>query len=280
MTITAANTDTALDVGTLGGTFWTAAKADGTYGPIATAAYDTIVKIVAEAIALDEIGGTIEQYDRNDGQKYDYFKYTSAAATGGAKTETLTVTGLAVGDTLMNVTPNTAGADVKNCVQTYTSTASAGGAGATPTVVVTGLAATDTILGVSQSTMGANSLPLLGYNTPGANSLVLVYSAEPGAGAIVAVTVLRTKEAAITATGAIGANSLSVTWDTDPGAGAKVDVIVRRTSTAASASYGMSVSGKLPIITLVSGGAPTTNFLEMQWELADNKNGFFADFGN
>jgi len=198
MTVTGLNSDTALDIGTLGGTFWTAAKADGTYGSIANAAYDTLVKIVAEALALDEIGGTIEAYDRNDGQKYDYFVYESAAGAGGGATEAMTVTGLL---------------------------------------------ATDTILSVSQSTKGAISLPLLGFNT-------------------------------------LGANTLTGVWSADPGAGAKILVTVRRTASAASSSYGMSISGKLPIITFVSGGAPTTNYLEMQWELADNKNGFFADYGN
>jgi len=37
--ITAANTDTALDIATSGGTFWTAARANSTYGDLATAAW-------------------------------------------------------------------------------------------------------------------------------------------------------------------------------------------------------------------------------------------------
>jgi hypothetical protein len=198
MTVTGLNTDVALDIGTLGGTFWTAAKADGTYGPIATAAYDTIAKIVAEALALDEIGGTIEGYDRNDGQKYDYFKYSSTAYGGGS---------------------------------------------ATPAVTVTGLLSTDTVMSVCQHVPNANSLPLLGWSTVADNALTLAYSA-------------------------------------DPGANGTVEVVVRRTASNAGASYAMSISGKLPIFTFVSGGAPTTNYIELQWELADNKNGFFTDYGN
>ncbi len=38
LTITGANTDTAYDLGTTGGTFWTSAVAHATYGEIATAA--------------------------------------------------------------------------------------------------------------------------------------------------------------------------------------------------------------------------------------------------
>ena len=49
LTITAANTDTDLDIGDETGTFWTAAQADGTYGGMAALALAALKAIMANA---------------------------------------------------------------------------------------------------------------------------------------------------------------------------------------------------------------------------------------
>ena len=56
LTITAANTDTALDVGNASGTFWTAAVADATYGSMASA-------ILAQIQAIVSAGGSLRRWE-------------------------------------------------------------------------------------------------------------------------------------------------------------------------------------------------------------------------
>lgn len=51
LTITGANTDVAYDLGTTGGTFWTSAVADATYGGIATAARTFILTTLTAQVA-------------------------------------------------------------------------------------------------------------------------------------------------------------------------------------------------------------------------------------
>lgn len=55
MTITGADTDTAADIGDFGGTFWTDALADSTYGGIATAALAQLELIAAQAQSLIDL---------------------------------------------------------------------------------------------------------------------------------------------------------------------------------------------------------------------------------
>lgn len=51
LTITGANTDTAYDLGTTAGTFWTSAVADATYGGVATAARTFILTTLNGQVA-------------------------------------------------------------------------------------------------------------------------------------------------------------------------------------------------------------------------------------
>jgi hypothetical protein len=50
--ITGANTNTTWDLATSGGTFWTAAKANGTYGTIATKALSALQKCATDSYAF------------------------------------------------------------------------------------------------------------------------------------------------------------------------------------------------------------------------------------
>jgi len=195
LTYTAVNTDTDLDIGDDSGTFWTAAKADATYGAMATNALSHIQKIVANADSLSLVGG-LDAYAK-EGADYTYHVYTSAASSGGGASETMTVTGLA---------------------------------------------ATDTVLSVTQSTKGANNTAVTGWS-------------------------------------GLALNAIDIDWTADPGAGAKVDVLVRRTATGYTSTYSQAIQNKRPNITFVSGGAPTSAIIILEWDLSNEKPALFADYG-
>ena len=75
--ITATAADVALDVGTLAGTFWTEAKADGTYGTLAT---DVLAKLTKFCVAANCAGVTLV------GGEPINTKLRAAAAAAGAYT--------------------------------------------------------------------------------------------------------------------------------------------------------------------------------------------------
>lgn len=127
-------------------------------------------------------------------------------------------------------------------ISTLNSSASTGGA-VGETLTVTGLLTTDTILGVSQYVVGANASALSGWG--GANGVCSVN------------------------------DQLPVTFTVNPGAGAKVRVVISRTSTAVAAgTYQVamdSTNTQLPNILFVSGNAPTSYVLQLQWILKDQQ---------
>lgn len=91
--LTAANTDTALALKTLA-----AADSDGAYLNTLLARADRIVAAYIEGMAQVSGKGALVKYD-------------SAASSGGAATEQLTVTGLAVADEILSVTQKVKGAN-------------------------------------------------------------------------------------------------------------------------------------------------------------------------
>ncbi len=110
LTITAANTDTALDLGLNQagslGTFWTAVS--GTEPGLS--ALLAIQDIVTRADYFDSIGGDFESRSQIPATGQQVLALNSGASTGGATTETLVLTGAATGDTVLGATIVTAGA--------------------------------------------------------------------------------------------------------------------------------------------------------------------------
>ncbi len=105
LTLTAANTDTALDLGANQtgslGTFWTAA---GTGTPGA-GALKAIQDIVTRAQYFDSFGGNFLDRAQVDSSATIFTTLDTAASTGGSASETLTLTGAATGDTPVAATP-------------------------------------------------------------------------------------------------------------------------------------------------------------------------------
>jgi hypothetical protein len=113
--ITAANTDTALDIssdtsGSLG-TFWTAAIANSTYGTLATNALGVIQAIVNNINTLQTVSSeallTRQEVAASSAQ---VLAFTSAAISTGTSVSA-TVTGLLSTDTILAVTQATANAN-------------------------------------------------------------------------------------------------------------------------------------------------------------------------
>ncbi len=159
-----------------------------------------------------------------------------------------------------------------------------GAGSATPNATVTGLATTDTILSVVQHVKGENSLPLLGYGTVSADTLPLTYSADPGANGTITVAVERAATVdsyTPVSYGAPTADTLTVTYGANPGAGAKVEVTVYRPSavTPIAGEYAYTVTTHLPSFTFVSGSAPTTQKLRLEWTLPDGVEPVVLDLG-
>lgn len=125
-------------------------------------------------------------------------------------------------------------------VMSLTSAVYAGGS-ATPTLTVTGLLTTDTILGATQIAKNANSLPLIGANATCAvaDQYPVIYSADPGGSGT--VRVVFTRAAA---------------------------------NTVITGTYQLAMDGTntlLPNILFLSGDAPTTYKIELQWVLKDQE---------
>lgn len=112
LTIAAANTDTALDIGNLSGTFWTAALADATYGTsVATPALQALKDIIVRLGSFKN-GECQELTSRVPlGPGLGVTELLSSASVGGAATEAYTVTGLATTDTILGVSPTVKGAN-------------------------------------------------------------------------------------------------------------------------------------------------------------------------
>ncbi len=271
-TITAANTDVDIDIGDYTGTFWTAVGGS----VVGAKALLAIKDINTRARCFNKLGGSgVADRVQADASQTSVRTLSSAASSGGAGSEALTVTGLvAATDTILAVTPKTAGA-AKYQFKTFTSAATAGG-GATEAVVVTGLATTDIVVSVTQKTAGIDSLPLLGWSTLASNAITGIWSADPKAGAILQVNVLRTGAPAIQAWSTLINDGLTVVWAADPGAGAVVQVLFSRTgvTTVAAGTYQMALDAtnvNLPDILFVTGDAPTAYTLVIEWELANDQ---------
>ncbi len=102
LTITAANTDTALDLGSYIagslGTFWTAADDTAT----GAGALQALQDIGTRAQAFDTLGGNFMSRAQVDSSAVSMVMINSSASTGGSASETLTLTGAATGDTVVS----------------------------------------------------------------------------------------------------------------------------------------------------------------------------------
>lgn len=96
--ITGTSADVDLDLGDDSGTFWTAAKANTTYGELASKALTNLQKIVSQAQAL------VSYESQELMGKSQVMALDSAASVGGSATETLTVTGLLTTDRILGAT--------------------------------------------------------------------------------------------------------------------------------------------------------------------------------
>lgn len=114
--------------------------------------------------------------------------------------------------------------------------ASLGGA-ATEAVTLTGALSTDSILGVSQKVKGANSTALNGFNTLIDNGITLSWTANPGANSVATVLLQRSG----VTTPVVGTYFLTMD----------------------------ATNTQLPDIKFVSGDAPTTYSLILEWVLKD-----------
>lgn len=103
LTLTAANTDVDLDLGDNQtgslGTFWDAV--DGT--TIGANSLKAIQDIVTRADYFDDFGGTFKDRAQQDSSGGAISVVNSGATTGGADTETVTLSGAATGDTVASV---------------------------------------------------------------------------------------------------------------------------------------------------------------------------------
>lgn len=147
--ITAANTNVAFDFGNFSGTLWSALD-DTANGLLALNAMKDLVTKMDSFVYL--LGKGIAQYAQADASQTNTVVINSAASSGGAATETYTVTGLLTTDTIQAVTQFVDGAGAAVGILSY------GGA--------TGNAAAD-------------------------NALAVVYNADPGANAKIKVVVSR-----------------------------------------------------------------------------------------
>lgn len=102
LTITAANTDIALDLGSNQsgslGTFWTAVSGTAT----GAGALQAIQDIVTRADYFDSIGGNFMSRSQGDGSFASVVMLNSTASTGGSASETLALSGAATGDTVLS----------------------------------------------------------------------------------------------------------------------------------------------------------------------------------
>jgi len=197
--ITAANTDTDLDIGDDSGTFWTAAEADTTYGDLGSKALDTIQAIDDVVKALNDING-LEDYANN----------------GNAACPT---------------------------IDGYCDTAATDETGAYYDLVTcTGLLTTDTIRSVYMKTTNANKTALTGAYLSASGTMRLEFTSSPGATGVARVSYDR--------------------------------------AAASKCYYISSISSYRPNIVFISGQAPTSMVITLEWELTDEKYIIRADYGS
>lgn len=156
MLITAANTDTALDIssdtaGSLG-TFWTAVTADATYGQLGTNALTIVRDIVSSCSRVREIISEALTSRTKVGAGGGYLNFTSAAISTGTSVSA-TVTGLLATDVVVSVTQATAN--------------------------------TNSLVPVAFGTPTANTLPLTYATTSGTGGTVSVLVYRPSGAVVV-----------------------------------------------------------------------------------------------
>ncbi len=192
LTITAANTDTALDLGLNQsgslGTFWTAAGT-GTPGAGALLA---IQDIVTRADYFDSFGGDFMSRAQVDGARTAVTALNSGASTGGSTSETLTLTGAVTSDLVLGATIATAGATATYLAQAPSSIATSGvypvifganpGTGAVVRVAIARAAATTTPEAGTYQVTYANKTPDIVFasgDAPTAYAVVLKWILQP-----------------------------------------------------------------------------------------------------
>lgn len=290
-TFTGANTDVDIDFGDYTGTFWTAV---GSTEP-GTTALKAIKDIQIRARSFISIGGNaIAGYVQADAAITTVMSLTSAATAGGARTQTMTVTGLAATDTILGVTQSVEG-DTQYQYLMYTSAATAGGL-ATQTLTVTGVASTDTILAVTPSVEGDTKYQTLYYESGalsgGADNETITVTGLAATDNILATSMSTkngTTTVALTGWSDQGANSLKAYFTANPGAGGKVRVVVQRAGGNSVTAYStpgtntISVTwatvpgtgAKVNVLVARAGGngvvawsTPGTNNLSVTWATA------------
>lgn len=197
LTITAANTDVALDLGLNQtgslGTFWTAAGS-GTPGAGALLA---IQDVVTRAQYFDSFGGNFMNRAQVDSASNLVTALNSGASTGGATTETLTLTGAATGDTVLGAYISTAGATATYLAAAASAIASSGvypvtfganpGTGAIVRVAIKRAAGTTAVEAGTYQVTYANSTPNILFasgDAPTAYNIVLKWILQPQVGPV------------------------------------------------------------------------------------------------
>ncbi len=281
LTGTAANTDTAFDLGDFAGTFW--GQVDNTATGLN--ALKTIKDISTRALEFQYVTGlglngkALIDASRTLIRSYD--STATAGSTGASRA--LTVTGLLSTDTVLGVTSKTAGSHVNT--KRVVINATVAGGGASTAAVATGLvAATDTILGYSQTTKNANGLPLLGVTSVVDGGFTAEYSADPGGSGVIKVAIQRddtVNDAVPIAFGTLINDGLTVQFTQDPLTGAVVTVEVSRaagSTTPDAGTYQLAMNGtntKLPDLTFASGDAPTAFQLILAWVIKEGEQPVF-----
>lgn len=192
LTLTAANTDTTLDIGTYAGTFWTAV---GSTTPGSTALL-AIKDINVRAASFIKVGGSsIGGKAQNDASYVAISSLDSAASAGGSASETLVVTGLLTTDTILGVTQVTKGASGPALINYESAAGTAGklavtwtgnpGASAVVRVIIARGSTTAPVAGTYTIVMNATNvnLPDILFNSgdaPTTYVLVLEWSLKAG----------------------------------------------------------------------------------------------------
>lgn len=161
LTITAANTDTDLDLGDNQagslGTFWNAVDATAT----GAGALQAIQDIVTRAEYFDSFGGNFMNRAQVDSASTSIFALNSGTSAGGDANETLTLTGAATGDTVLAVYSRVAATGTVVLSSAATSIATADQI----TAVYTGDPGTTAALRVLLSRAGGTTTPEAGAYT-------------------------------------------------------------------------------------------------------------------
>lgn len=192
LTITAAATDTALDLGTNQtgslGTFWTAV---GSTAP-GSGALLALQDIVTRADYFDSFGGNFLDRAQGDAASILITALNSGASTGGAAAENLVLTGAATTDTVLGATIVTSGATAAYLQAAASSIATSGiypvtfsanpGTGAVVRVAIKRAAGTTTPEAGQYFVSYANKTPNITFSSgdaPTAYAIVLKWILQP-----------------------------------------------------------------------------------------------------